>query len=151
VPVRAPFPGSEPVCLDVKIHDVVTSDNDRLGRGGVPRDARGGVRTISGSGDDHLCVDTDPARMYAGDGGDVLVATTAAAAAGSRRRRRRPPGVLLPQARGTTCSDSGLVDADTMIGGDGQDFAMVNRGDIVFGPRPSSGGDAREARAGVRI
>jgi Ca2+-binding RTX toxin-like protein len=93
-----------------------------------------GVRRIfGGSGDDHLCVDTGPARMYGDAGNDVLLdldCTTDSRLAGGG-------GDDLLESwfhnfEGTACSEIGL-DSDTVVGGDGQDTALVNEGDVVTG------------------
>lgn len=117
-------------------HDVIT-------QGGPGNDSvedcdseyTGGVRTISGGpGNDHLCVDTDSARMYGNSGNDVLVdydcSSDSLLSGGIGDDRLES---YFSNIEGTTCSDSGLLDADTVVGGDGQDSALVNRGDIVTG------------------
>jgi hypothetical protein len=95
----------------------------------------GGVRTISGGpGNDHLCVDTDSTRM-SGDGGDDVLAdfdcssdSRLSGGIGDDRLES-----YFSNLEGTTCSDSGTLDADTVVGGDGRDSALVNPGDIVSG------------------
>ena len=93
----------------------------------------GGVRRISGgAGDDHLCIDTDPARMYGDGGNDVLVdydcSTDSRLAGGTGDDRLK--SFFYNLAR-TTCSEAGTLDADTVVGGDGVDLARVNPGDVV--------------------
>lgn len=95
----------------------------------------GGVRTISGgAGDDHLCVDTDPTRMFGDAGDDVLAdydcSSDSRLSGGIGDDRLES---YFSNLEGMTCSASGTLDADEVTGGDGQDSALVNRGDIVTG------------------
>jgi Ca2+-binding RTX toxin-like protein len=94
----------------------------------------GGVRRIfGGPGDDHLCVDTDSARMYGDSGNDVLTDydcssdSLLSGGVGDDRLESYFSNVV-----GTTCSDAGLLDADRVVGGDGQDSARVSEGDLVI-------------------
>ncbi len=93
----------------------------------------GGVRRISGGpGDDRVCVDTDRAEMYGDSGNDVLVdydcSTDSRLSGGTGDDRLRSFYYNLAR---TTCSEFGVLDADRVVGGDGQDLAWVNPGDVV--------------------
>ena len=95
----------------------------------------GGARTISGGpGDDRLCVDSDSARMSGNGGDDTLFDLDCSGdsrlSGGTGNDRLE---TYFSNVEGTTCSDSGIRDADTVLGGDGRDSAMVNRGDVVSG------------------
>jgi Ca2+-binding RTX toxin-like protein len=94
-----------------------------------------GVRRIfGGPGDDHLCVDTGPARMYGDGGNDVLLdydCTTDSRLAGGGGDDRLES--YHSSFEGSDCSEYGGLDSDTVVGGDGQDTALVNEGDVVTG------------------
>ena len=97
----------------------------------------GGVRRISGgAGDDDLCVDTDATRMRGGVGNDVLtdlVCGTDSRLSGGDGDDRLMSSV--DSFEGTTCSDPffDFLDADRVRGGEGNDDAVVNEGDVVTG------------------
>jgi Ca2+-binding RTX toxin-like protein len=117
-------------------YDVITQGgpgNDRVAD--CDSEYTGGVRTISGGpGDDELCVDTDPARMYGNGGDDVLTdydcSSDSRLSGGAGADRLES---YFSNIEGTTCSEAGLLDSDTVVGGDGPDSAVVNNGDIVIG------------------
>ena len=93
----------------------------------------GGVRRIHGGpGDDHVCIDTDSARMHGGRGNDVLVdydcGSDSRLSGGIGDDRLRS---FFYNLQRTTCTDSGVLDADRVLGGVGQDLARVNVGDVV--------------------
>ena len=93
----------------------------------------GGVhRIFGGPGDDHLCVDTGSAEMYGEGGNDVLVdfdcASDSRLAGGGGDDRLKS---FFYNEQGASCSDAGTLDADHVLGGDGEDFARVNPGDVV--------------------
>ena len=95
----------------------------------------GGVRTISGgAGDDWVCVDDSVTRMYGDGGNDVLTELVC----GTDSLLSGGPGddqmsSYFDNFQGTNCSDFGgdFLDADRVRGGDGNDSARVNVGDIV--------------------
>lgn len=95
----------------------------------------GGVRRIAGgAGDDHVCIDTDSARMYGNGGNDVLEDFKC----GSDSLLSGGPGdddlmSSFDSFEGSPCSGMGpdFMDADRVQGGDGNDEARVNDGDVV--------------------
>ena len=93
-------------------------------------------RAAQGAGvcDDHLCVDTDAARMYGDGGNDVLLdydCTSDSRLAGGGGDDRLES--YHSSFEGSDCSEFGGLDADTVVGGDGTDTALVNQGDVVTG------------------
>lgn len=94
-----------------------------------------GVRRMSGGpGNDHLCVDTDSTRMYGDGGNDVLLdydCTSDSRLAGGGGDDRLES--YHSSFEGSDCSEFGGLDADTVVGGDGMDTALVNQGDVVIG------------------
>lgn len=107
--------------------------NDRLSD--CDSEYTGGARKISGGpGDDYLCIDKKSARMHGGSGNDVLIdfdCSSDSRLSGGRGDDRLES--YFYNFEGTTCSEYGALDADTVIGGGGQDTALVNQGDIVSG------------------
>lgn len=117
-------------------YDVITqggSGNDRV------RDCDSeytrGVRELSGGpGDDLLCVDTAGARMRGDGGNDVLIdfdCTGKSWLSGGSGDDRLES--FYSNEEGINCPEAGALTADTVVGGDGLDTAIVNQGDIVSG------------------
>jgi Ca2+-binding RTX toxin-like protein len=92
----------------------------------------GGARTISGgAGDDRLCIDVDPARMYGDGGNDVLIdldcidAHLLAGGPGNDQLES-----YVQNSEGMNCSEYGDT-GDRVNGGDGTDSARVSPADTV--------------------
>lgn len=93
----------------------------------------GGVQQIRGGfGDDTLCVDVDPARMFGGPGNDVLrdfdCSSDSRLSGGNGDDRLES---YFSNSEGTSCSEAGFADADVVNGNDGEDAAILSPGDVV--------------------
>ena len=95
----------------------------------------GSARKMSGgAGDDYLCADNYVGHMYGNGGNDVLedwdCATDSLLAGGPGDDRMIS---YRASSEGGDCSDPlfNALDADRVRGGDGNDTARVNPGDIV--------------------
>lgn len=94
----------------------------------------GAHRMFGGPGDDHLCVDTFSVRMSGDRGDDVLLDYDCGS--DSRLLGGRGDDRLeswFNNLKGIPCSESGNLDSDTVVGGGGQDSAVVNKDDVVNG------------------
>lgn len=93
----------------------------------------GGVRIIKGNGgNDHLCVDVDPSKMYGNAGSDVLKdldctdETTMRGGPGADRLES-----YFANFEGDECSDVNVDVSDDVLGGTGTDQAIVSPNDDV--------------------